>query len=102
MRELIVKSNTNTDVIKSLVKKYGVMVTEYYDTYNKMIFLGEKKSFKDTFYEVMKYLADKEIYVTALEIEVQIGKNPKTADYVPFTNYEHTKYNAPTEYFERV
>ena len=102
MKELIVKSSTNIDVIKSLVKEYGVIVTEYYDTYGKMIFLDEKKSFEETFYKVMKNLADAEIYVTALEIEVQIGKNPKTADYVPFTNYEHNQYNAPTKYFERM
>lgn len=86
------QSGTNEKVLNKILKQYGVEV--YYNVYEyqEMAFKEEDETkFKDTFFEVMRYLASKGIFVTVYDILVQVQshKNPKDADYVNFTNRYH-------------
>jgi len=88
MKTLIISTATNEKVLNKILEQYGVEV--YYNVYDykEMAFKEEDETkFKDTFFEVMRYLASKDIFVTVYNILVQ--DNPKDVDYVNFTNRYH-------------
>ena len=94
MKTLIISTGMNVEVLNKILAQYKVEV--YYNVYDykEMAFKDETK-FKDTFFEVMEFLASKDIFVTVYDILVQVQsqKKPKDADYVNFTNRYHTKYS---------
>ena len=94
MKTLIISTATNEKVLNKILEQYGVEV--YYNVYEykEMAFKEEDEmKFKDTFFEVMKFLASKDIFVTVYDILAQSQENPKDEDYVNFTNRYHTKYS---------
>ena len=87
MKTLIIRTATDERVLNKLLEQYGVEV--YYNVYEykEMAFKEEDETkFKDTFFEVMRYLASKDIFVTVYNILVQVQDN---VDYVNFTNRYH-------------
>jgi hypothetical protein len=82
---------------KLLEKQYEVKVYRNKYDYKEMAFKDE--GFKDTFFAVMEYLRKKRIYVSVLDILVQNGPNPKTAEYERYKNWKHTPYSR-IDYFE--
>ena len=90
MKTLIISTATNEKVLNKILEQYGVEV--YYNAYDykEMAFKEEDETkFKDTFFEVMRFLASKDIFVIVYNILVQVQDNPKDADYVNFTNRYH-------------
>jgi len=90
MKTLIISTATDERVLNKLLEQYGVEV--YYNVYEykEMAFKEEDETkFKDTFFEVMRFLASKDIFVTVYNILVQVQDNPKDVDYVNFTNRYH-------------
>lgn len=92
MKTLIISTAMNEKVLNKILEQYGVEV--YYNVYEykEMAFKEEDEmKFKETFFEVMRYLASKDIFVTVYDILVQVQnqKNPKDVDYVNFTNRYH-------------
>jgi hypothetical protein len=104
MKTLIISTAINEKVLNKLLEQYGVEVYYNMYEYKEMAFKEEDETkFKDTFFEVMRYLASKDIFVTVYDILVQVQsqKNPKDADYVNFTNRYHTQYSK-LDFLERV
>ena len=100
MKTLIISTGMNVEVLNKILARYGVEV--YYNVYEyKEMAFKDETNFKDTFFEVMEFLAKKRIFVTVFDILVQVGKNPKTAKYEKFTNYKHSKYSR-LNFLERV
>jgi len=94
MKTLIISTATNEKVLNKILEQYGVEV--YYNAYDykEMAFKEEDETkFKDTFFEVMRFLASKGIFVTVYDILVQNQRNPKDIDYVNFTNRYHGHEN---------
>ena len=89
MKNLIITTKTKVEVLNILLQKYDIEVSKYAYEYKQMQFKDDEE-FKDTFYEVMKFLAEKRIFVTVFDIMVQVGSNPKTARYERFNNYKHS------------
>jgi len=97
-KKLIIVTRAKPVVLTSILRKYGVKVYKNQYDYKEMRF-EDDENFKDTFFTVMEYLANERIYVTVLDMLVQVGDNPETAEYPNFTNWRHTKYSR-VNYFE--